>query len=222
MPRDNGPVMFADRADAGQQLAAAVRAELGADTGDVVVVGLPRGGVPVAYEVACELAAPLDVIVVRKIGVPFHRELAMGAIGEGGVRVVSRAVMHDAGVDDAAFAAVEAAERAELDRRVRALRGDLQSVSLDGRTVVVVDDGVATGATARAACQVARARGAARVVLAAPVGPPEVAARFREAADAVVCPSTPPGFRAIGGYYRDFTQLADEDVIDVLHRAAAR
>lgn len=210
-------VLFADRTDAGRQLAAAVRAELGVDRRDVVVVGLPRGGVPVAFEVARELDAPLDVIVVRKIGVPFRRELAMGAIGEDGVRVISEAVMREAGVDDAAFAAVETTERAELERRVRALRGDLPPVSLDGRTVVVVDDGVATGATARAACEVARARGAARVVLAAPVGPPDVAERFSDVADAVVCPRTPGGFRAIGGYYRDFAQLSDRDVLRALH-----
>ena len=214
--------LFADRAHAGRQLATAVRAALTADARDAVVVGLPRGGVPVAYEVARELGVPLDVIVVRKIGVPFHRELAMGAIGEGGVRVVSDEVMRDAGVDAAGYARVESAEQAELDRRVRALRGGLPPVELAGRTVVVVDDGVATGATARAACEVVRARGAARVVLAVPVGPARVDEAFRGVADAVVCPHQPGGFRAIGGYYADFAQLTDADVLAILQRAAAR
>ncbi|MFD4778388.1 phosphoribosyltransferase, partial [Streptomyces sp. NPDC058427] len=179
---------FSDRADAGQRLADALRPLAKSDP---VVLGLPRGGVPVAFRVAQELGAPLDVIVVRKLGVPHHPELGFGAIGEGGVRVISEDIMHRSRTSDADLAAVERAETAELLRRARAFRGDRPRISLDGRTVVIVDDGIATGATALAACEVARAQGAAHVALAVPVAAPDAAERLRGRVDELVCLSTP-------------------------------
>ncbi len=188
----------------------------------MVVVGLPRGGVPVAFEVARSLGAPLDVIVVRKLGVPFQPELGMGAIGEGGARVVDKEVQVAAGVSVEELAAVEAKERAELDRRVRRFRGMRPPVPLAGRTVVVVDDGIATGSTARAACQVARARGAARVVLAVPVASAESVATLSHDANEVVCIAMPTRFLGIGQFYEDFTQTSDGEVVALLERATLR
>ncbi len=202
--------MFADRADAGRRLAARLEHWRGRD---VVVVGLPRGGVPVAAEVAAALRAPLDVILVRKLGLPAHRELAMGALGEGGVRVLDEAIVRRAGVTDAELAHVERIERAELERRADQLRGVRAPEPLAGRTVIVVDDGVATGATARAACEVARARGAAAVVLAVPVAPNDWIERLGAAADEYVCVESPHHFGAVGAFYDDFGQLDDRDVI---------
>lgn len=187
--------------------------------GEVVVVGLPRGGVPVAFQVARALDAPLDVILVRKLGVPYQPELGFGAIGEGGVRVVNPDVVRLARLSDDEMAAVERRERAELERRARQFRGAREPVDLAGRTVIVVDDGIATGGTARAACQVARAHGASRVVLAVPVGAPETIASLRGDADEIVCLDTPDHFYAIGAWYEDFTQTSDEDVMECLHRA---
>jgi putative phosphoribosyl transferase len=210
---------FLDRADAGRRLAMLLEHLRGQD---VVVVGLPRGGVPVAFEVARTLGAPLDVIVVRKLGVPFQPELGMGAIGEEMARVVDSGVQVAAGVSAEEFAAVEASERAELERRVRRFRRTRPSVSLAGRTVVVVDDGIATGSTARAACQVARARGAARVVLAVPVAPPESVASLSRDADEVVCIEMPTRFLAVGQFYDDFTPTSDAEVVALLQRAALR
>ena len=208
---------FVDRADAGRRLAVLLEHLRGPD---VVVLGLPRGGVPVAFEVARALGAPLDVIVVRKLGVPFQPELAMGAVGEEGARVVDEEVQHAAGVSAEEFAAVEARERAELERRVRRFRGDRPAVPVAGRTAIVVDDGIATGSTARAACQVARAHGAARVVLAVPVAPRESVAELRDAADEVVCVEMPRSFFAIGQFYEDFTQTGDNEVVALLEQAA--
>ncbi len=210
-------MLFTDRADAGRRLARRLR-HLGGR--GVVVLGLPRGGVPVAFEVAEELQAPLDVIVVRKLGVPFQPEYAFGAIGEGGVRVIDEHVTQQTGLTGAEIAAVEGRERAELDRRVGRLRGGRPPVPLAGRTVVIVDDGIATGATARAACQVARARGAGRVVLAVPVGPAESVESLEQVADEVVCASTPAGFFAIGEWYADFAQATDQQVTVLLNKAA--
>ncbi|GHA98204.1 alpha/beta family hydrolase [Streptomyces chryseus] len=210
-------MLFTDRADAGQRLAVALR-HLEAD--DPVVLGLPRGGVPVAYEVARTLGAPLDVVVVRKLGVPYHRELGFGAIGEGGARVISDDIVRRSGVGPDEAAAVERAEKAELDRRARRFRGDRPRLALRGRTVVVVDDGIATGSTAAAACEVVRAQGAARVVLAAPVAAPDAVARLSSRADDVVCLSVPAMFRAVGEWYEDFTQTSDEEVVALLARAA--
>jgi putative phosphoribosyl transferase len=210
-------MLFADRVDAGRRLATRLSHLRGEP---VVVLGLPRGGVPVAFEVARELRAPLDVIVVRKLGVPFQPELGMGAIGEGGVRIVNPDVVRLAGVTERQLAEVEASERAELERRARRFRGDRPPVPLRGTTAVVVDDGIATGSTARAACQVARAHGAARVVLAVPVAPPGSAGRFRNDADEFVSLESPEPFFAIGQFYADFPQTTDEEVVACLRRAA--
>jgi putative phosphoribosyl transferase len=212
-----GGAMFTDRAQAGRELAERLAA-LAAD--DVVVLGLPRGGVPVAAEVATALGAPLDVIVVRKLGVPFQPELAMGALGEDGTRVVNTEVVRLAGVGDREMAVVERHERQELERRARRFRAARPRVDLEGRTAIVVDDGIATGSTARAACQVARAHGATRVVLAAPVAPPDVVARVGADADAVVVCSTPEPFYGVGQFYADFSQVSDDEVVDLLATAA--
>ena len=211
-------MLFADRVDAGRRLAAEVEHLRG--TG-VVVLGLPRGGVPVAAQVARHLDAPLDVIVVRKLGVPSQPELGMGAIGEDGVRVVNDTVVRVAGVSADDLARVEELERVELERRAARFRGGRRRVPVDGRTVVVVDDGIATGSTARAACQVARAHGAARVVMAVPVAPPGWVARFEGDADELVCVANPTPFYAIGQWYRDFTQTTDEEVVACLAQSIA-
>lgn len=209
--------MFLNRADAGRRLAPRVEHLRGEGT---VVLGLPRGGVPVAYEVARGLGAPLDVILVRKLGVPFQPELAMGAIGEDGVRVLSRQVIRLTGVSDKEVAAVEARERAELDRRALAYRGTRPRMDLQGRIALIVDDGIATGSTARAACRVARAQGAARVVLAVPVAPPGWEERIGPDADECICLQTPESFFAIGQFYTDFSQTTDDEVIAALQGAA--
>ena len=204
---------FADRTDAGRRLAA----RLGPLRGqDVVVLGLPRGGVPVAYEIARALGAPLDVILVRKLGVPFQPELGMGAIGEGGVRVINREVTRAAGVRPDEIDVVERRERAELERRARRYRGERPRHSLKGRIALVVDDGIATGSTARVACRVARALGALRVILAAPVAPPSLVRQLTGDADEVVLLDTPEDFWAIGQFYDDFTQTTDDQVVALL------
>ena len=209
---------FLDRSDAGRRLA---NRTLHLRGEDVVVLALPRGGVPVAAEVARALGAPLDVIVVRKLGVPVQPELGMGAIGEGDVRIINPEVVAITHVTDAEIAAVERRERAELDRRARRFRGDRPRTPLAGRTAVIIDDGIATGSTARAACQVARAQGAARVVLAVPVAPPSACTALAADADEVICLETPGHFLAIGEWYQDFSQTSDREVVSLLQRAAA-
>ncbi|MGP0107829.1 MAG: phosphoribosyltransferase family protein [Acidimicrobiales bacterium] len=208
-------MQFADRVDAGRRLATRLEYLRGEGS---VVLGLPRGGVPVALEVAKALDAPLDVIVVRKLGVPFQPELAMGAIGEGGVRVLNTAVVQLAGVSSEELTAVEQRERDELERRVRRFRGNRHPVPLTGKTVVIVDDGIATGSTASAACQVARAQGAARLVLAVPVAPPDWTGRLAGDADEFVCVTTPEPFRGVGQFYADFSQTSDDEVIACLEQ----
>lgn len=211
-------VMFADRVDAGRQLAARLEHLRGPD---VVVLGLPRGGVPVAFEVAQALDAPLDVIIVRKLGVPFQPELAMGAIGEGGARVLDPTVLRHAGISTEDLETVERRERAQLEDRIARMRRGRPPVDLTGRTAVIVDDGIATGSTARVACLVARHLGAARVVVAVPVAPAETAAGL-PGADDVVCVSAPATFMAVGYHYRDFSPTSDEEVIALLDLAARR
>ncbi|MDT4892490.1 MAG: putative phosphoribosyl transferase [Pseudonocardiales bacterium] len=207
---------FRDRADAGRRLAVQLlRAGFGEDT---VVVGLPRGGVPVAFEVAEALQAPLDLIPVRKLGLPGQPELAMGAIGESGVRVLNDRIVARLRDPEGQLAAAERAERPRLEHQAR-LRGDRPSVPLRDRTVIVVDDGVATGSTARAACQVVRGLGATRVVLAVPVAPAGAAARFTDVADTVVCLRTPDDFAGVGQFYEDFRPTPDGVVTALLHRA---
>ncbi|MGW9597190.1 phosphoribosyltransferase, partial [Streptomyces chartreusis] len=178
---------YDDRSAAGRLLAEELQELRGRD---VVVLGLPRGGVPVAAEVARRLDAPLDVLVVRKLGVPGQPEWGFGAVGEHGIRVLNRDVISEAGLASAELEAVEAAERAELERRVRGYRQGREPLPVTGRTALVVDDGLATGATAEAACRVVRGQGAARVVLAVPVGPTHSVARLRQVADEVICPQT--------------------------------
>jgi putative phosphoribosyl transferase len=202
---------FADRGAAGRELASRLPS-----LHDPVVLGLPRGGVPVAFEIAVALSAPLDVLLVRKIGVPFQPELAMGAIGEDGVRVVNVRVMRALGLGDNDFAAVDAREQIELERRVARYRADRDRFDLRARTAVVVDDGVATGSTAQAACEVARHQGAANVVFAAPVAPPGAIAELRMVADDVVTVVAPDSFSAIGEFYDDFRQVPDDEVVRLL------
>ena len=203
---------FADRADAGRRLAPLLEHLRGPD---LVVLGLPRGGVPVAFEVARALDAPLDVIVVRKLGFPFHAELAMGAIGEGGSEVLDEALVAFEGTTEQQVREVERRERAGLEDRVRRLRSGREPLDLTGRTALLVDDGIATGATVRVACRVARERGANRVVVAAPVAPTGVRDVLVEA-DEVVVLRTPDPFAAVGNWYRDFTAVSDREVAALL------
>lgn len=206
-------VHFTDRTDAGRRLAALLGHLRGPGT---VVVALPRGGVPVAAEVAAALGAPLDICVIRKLGAPHQPELGVGAIGEDEVRVLNEHVMRAAGVSDEQLAEVERRERTELERRARRYRDGRAPAAVRGRTVIVVDDGVATGSTALAACRIVRARGAARVVLAVPVAPRDWTERLAGAADEMVCVATPSPFFAIGEFYGDFSQTQDEEVLRLL------
>ncbi|MBR7827141.1 hypothetical protein KDK95_12560 [Actinospica sp. MGRD01-02] len=208
---------FIDRIDAGRRLAGYLASRLRSE--DVVVLGLPRGGVPVAAEIAEALHAPLDVLVVRKLGVPFQPELAFGAIGEDAVRVINHSVVRTLRLDDEDIAEVEDREREELQRRLRRYRDGRPAIPLEGRCALVVDDGIATGATARAACLIARERGAARVVLAVPVAPREWTRRLGDAADELVCLETPREFYAIGQFYDDFAATSDAEVRACLRRA---
>jgi len=210
-------MQFADRLDAGRRLATKLSHIRGQDA---AVLGLPRGGVPVAFEVAQALGAPLDVIIVRKLGVPFQPELAMGAIGEDGVLILNRDVIRLARISDVELAGVERRERAVLEAQARRFRASVPRVALRGRTAIIVDDGMATGSTARAACQVARAEGAARVVLAVPVAPRSAVAEMAGDADEVVCLETPDPFFAVGQWYRDFSQTSDGEVLQLLDLAA--
>ncbi len=210
-------VRFTDRADAGQRLGRRLEYLRG---GDIVVLGLPRGGVPVAFEVARALGAPLDVIVVRKLGVPFQPELAMGAIGEGGIRVENDEVLRRSGITATELAAVEQRELADLKQQAQRFRAGRRNVVIAGRSVIIVDDGIATGSTASAACQVARRQGAATVIMAAPVGAPESIRALRAVCDEVICLDAPPFFAAVGTWYDDFRHVPDADVINLLERAA--
>jgi len=205
--------MFKNRVEAGRLLGTAL---MHLADEDVVVLGLPRGGVPVAREVARALAAPLDVIVVRKLGVPGQPEFAMGAIGEGDVSFIDWGVVSAAGVTGVQLSRVIQSEREVLERRAWLLRGDREPQDLEGRVVVIVDDGMATGSTVQAAVRVTRALGAARVIVAAPVAPADTVDDLRSVSDAVVVLETPEPFYAIGQFYDDFSQTSDSEVLAAL------
>lgn len=211
---------FANRTEAGRRLAKALRHYRG--KANTVVLGLPRGGVVTAAAIAEDLDLPLDVLVVRKLGVPDQEELAMGAIGAGGVRVLNDGVLAACGIDPLEIDLVEGREREELDRRERLYRGDRRAFDLAGKTVIVVDDGLATGSTMAAAIAVIRAGKPARVVLAVPVAPIETCEHFRPVVDELVYLETPDPFLAVGYWYIDFAQVEDDEVIQTLARAHGR
>jgi predicted phosphoribosyltransferase len=210
---------FRDRTHAGKMLGERLRSRY---TGrqDLLVLGLPRGGVPVAYEVARALDAPLDVFVVRKLGVPGHEELAMGALASGGVLVLNRDLIERLGIDDQAVARTVASERAELARRERAYRGHRGGpVDVAGKTVILVDDGLATGSTMRAAASAIRAQGPERLVVAVPVGARQTCEQLRDEVDEIECTLTPEPFAAVGLWYEDFAATEDGEVRELLARA---
>jgi len=210
-------VIFRDRTDAGRKLAARLKEYAGRT--DVLVLALPRGGVPVAYEVAKELGAPLDVFLVRKLGVPGQEELAMGAIASGGVRVLNEDVVSYLGIPAEVIDIVGADERRELERRERTYRNGRPPPDVTGRVVILIDDGLATGSTMRAAAAALRAQRPARIVVAVPVSAPETCEQFKSEVDEVICAATPEPFRGVGLWYRDFSQTTDEEVRELLARA---
>jgi putative phosphoribosyl transferase len=215
---DSADARFADRKEAGVELAAKLRAYKGRD--DVVVLALPRGGVPVAFEIAEALDAPLDIFVVRKLGMPGHPEFAIGAIASGGVRVLNEDAVHWYAVPESAIEAVARQELAELERREREYRQGRPLIDLRGRVAILVDDGLATGATMRAAVQAVRALGPSRVVVAVPVGAQEACDEFADITDETLCARMPEPSTAVGLWYRDFSQTTDEEVRDLLRRHA--
>ena len=209
---------FRHRAEAGEQLAARLSAF--ADRDDVIVLALPRGGVPVGYEVARALHVALDVFVVRKLGVPGHEELAMGAIATGGVRLVNHDVVDALGIPAVVIDSVAKSEQGELDRRERLYRGTRPPIGLANKTVILVDDGLATGSTMRAAVMAARHQNPARIVVAVPVGAASTCGELGREADEVVCLRTPEPFIAVGLWYRDFTPTSDNEVRALLGKVA--
>ena len=213
-------MLFRDRTDAGQRLAQQLTDY--ANRPDVLVLALPRGGVPVAYQVAEALNAPLGVFLVRKLGVPGHEELAMGAIATGGVRVLNEEVVQYLRIPSEVIDAVAADEQQELERRERAYRDDRHAPDVRGRTVILVDDGLATGSTMRAAATALRQQHPASIVIAVPVSAPQTCDEFRSEVDDIVCAMTPEPFQGVGRWYDDFSQTTDEEVRDLLARAANR
>lgn len=213
-------MLFQDRSDAGRVLAE----RLGplAHRPDMIVLGLPRGGIPVAFEIAAKLGVPLDVFVVRKLGVPGQEELAMGAIATGGVRVVNEDVTGPLNIPDEAIEKVAERERVELARREQLYRGDRAAPTLSGKTVILVDDGLATGSTMRAAVRAVRQQRPKRVIVVAPVAAASTCTQLESEADEVICPNTPEYFSAVGQWYFDFSQTSDAEVRDLLDRARAR
>jgi predicted phosphoribosyltransferase len=209
---------YQDRRHAGRVLANALRGYAGRR--DVVVLALPRGGVPVAYEVATRLGAPLDVFVVRKLGIPGHEEFAMGAIASGGVLVLNREVIEDLGIPKATVEAVIAREQAELSRREQKYRGGRPPLEVSGKICILVDDGLATGSTMRAAIAGLRQRGPWRIIVAVPIAAPSTCRELSAEADEIVCAATPEPFVAVGRWYADFEQTTDEEVRALLEAAA--
>ena len=210
--------LFRDRTEAGRLLAEKLREY--ANRSDVVVLALPRGGVPVAFEVARALNAPLDVFVVRKLGVPGHEELAMGAIASGGVRVLNEDVLRALGISRGVVDLVAEREQRELQRREREYRDGRAPIDIRDRTVILVDDGLATGSSMRVAAIALKQKDPAKIIVAVPVGAPETCAQFESEVDKVVCAAAPEPFRAVGEWYRDFSQTSDEEVRDLLSEAA--
>jgi len=219
MIMQGGERIFADRREAGRLLAAALHGY--ARRRDVIVLGLPRGGVPVAAEVARELRAPLDVLVVRKLGAPGQEELAVGAIGEGGVRVVNDQLVRSLGLSRADIDRISAREEKELLRRIVAFRGDREALGVEDKVVILVDDGIATGATMRAGLGALKAMGAAKVVAAAPVGAADAIDGLQADADEVVVLQIPDWFNAVGQWYEEFGQTTEEEVRRILARGGA-
>lgn len=209
--------MFEDRRTAGEELAHKLSAY--ADREDVVVLGLPRGGVPVAFEVAKALKAPLDVFVVRKLGLPGNPELAMGAIASGGVRVMNEDVVHMTDVSDEAIENVAEKEQEQLEEREEIYRGARPGIDLAGKTVLLIDDGLATGATMRAAVTALREHNPEKIVVAVPTAPPETCSEFEDVVDEMICLTTPRTFMGVGGAYRDFSQTTNEEVRTLLEKA---
>lgn len=208
---------YRNRTEAGRRLAEELRGYAGHP--DVVVLALPRGGVPVAYEVARALRAPLDVFIVRKLGLPSHPELAMGAIASGGIRLIDEEAMSRFGVTEQQLAAVAATEERELERRERRYREGLPVPDVTGKTVILIDDGLATGATMAAAAAALRAQRPAKLVVAVPVSAPDTCDAFRGIVDEIVCAATPEPFLAVGLWYQDFSQTTDEEVHELLERS---
>jgi putative phosphoribosyl transferase len=213
-----GGRLFPNRRAAGVELASHLQRYAG--RGDVVVLALPRGGVPVAYEIADALDAPLDIFVVRKLGMPGHSEFAIGAIASGGVRVLSDDVIRESGLPDAVVDQIARLELAEIERREQAYRRGRPLADLAGRVVILVDDGLATGSTMRAAARAVKAYRPARIVIAVPVGPSDACDAFADVADEVICAHQPEPFTAVGLWYEDFSQTTDEEVRDLLDRRA--
>jgi putative phosphoribosyl transferase len=213
-------MIFTDRSEAGRRLAARLRKY--ANREDVMVLGIPRGGVPVAFEVAASLGVPLDVFVLRKLGVPEHEELAFGAIASGGVRILDTDIIQGLELSDLDIDLVTAAERKELERRERAYRSGRPPINVRGLTVIVVDDGIATGSSMLAAITALRELKPARIVIAVPVAPPTTCNRLRREVAELVCVEEPEGFYGVGQFYRDFSQVSDEAVNELLDRASRR
>jgi putative phosphoribosyl transferase len=212
-------MLFKDRADAGRRLAEELSGYSGRT--DVIVLGLPRGGVPVAFEVAKGLKAPLDIFLVRKLGAPGQKELAMGAIAPGRVRVLNRDVVQALNISDEIIEAIAAEEQQELERRERAYRGDRPKPDVRGRTLILVDDGLATGASMRAAVIALRGQEPAGIIVAVPTAAPETCEALKDEVDEIVCVLTPQPFLGIGASYEEFSQMTDEEVCELLEQASS-
>jgi putative phosphoribosyl transferase len=211
-------MIFVDRVDAGLKLAKKLDAY--ARQNDVLVLAIPRGGVPVAFQVACELSAPLDVFVVRKLGVPSREELAFGAIATGGIRILDEQIVESMGISDMQIERITAKEKDELDRRERVYRGNRPFPNLENKTVILVDDGIATGASTRAAISALRQLKPARIVLAVPVAPAATCESLQREVDDLICVFMPQFFFSIGQFYDDFSQVSDQEVMNLLQFSA--